>query len=644
MGPSLIRVCGARFFHPASTRGPVRRKRRWIPLPLLLTGLLLGLLPLPSVHAESTLQGFELRQFIPAPGLSTSYLSVRGADLAASPRLELTLSLDSAHDPLVAYNADGTKIGALVANQTITSLLGNLSLTPWLDLSFDLPMVVFQRGDALIVAEDTLLEQAGFGAGDVRITPRVALWRGVSPNAEHATWLAFQLGLVLPSGNQDWFQGDAGPQLVPALLLEHALKNGIRVAGNLGMTLRQSASFLNIAVANTLDFSAAGLIPLGGYWAVVPELSGHASLVGTGFGWEELPLELRAGVRYRLVPGRDRGEVLLQAGMGLGAVPGYGSPSVRGIFGMSYRPPEPCHKDLDQDGVLDIVDACPEMPEDLDQFEDWDGCPDGDNDQDGLLDAVDICQNEAEDKDSFEDEDGCPELDNDNDTVPDPKDKCPNKQEDVDGFEDNDGCPDLDNDADGIADGLDRCPHETEDPDEIQDLDGCPEKDADADGIPDPRDRCPLVPEVIDGVEDSDGCPDQASKPTPGERLTVTCKKIELKEQVFFETGSAEILPRSFPLLGELVRTIRANPWILKLQVEGHTDSRGSDTLNLSLSQRRAEAVKVYLISHGISPLQLTSVGFGETKPIASNTTEQGRARNRRVELIILETDAHCQP
>lgn len=594
--------------------------------------------------SASTQDGFELRQFIPAPGTSNGYLSVRGADVSASPRLELSLSLDMAQDPLLAHLSDGTELGPIVSLQANASLLGNIGVFPWLDVGFELPLTLAQTaGDITEELSPSLLE-AGFGAGDVRISARAALWQSMNPETERANWLAFQLGVSLPSGNQSWLQGEPGPRLMPLFLFEHATRVGIKLAANAGLTLRPEATFQNLDVGNSLDFGLASLLPVGGYLAIIPELAGHAMLTSTELGAEELPLEARAAIRYRFNMSHNSGQWLVQAGGGLGVIAGYGTPRLRGLVGLSYVPPDLTLKDQDQDGVLDVVDRCRDVAEDLDQFEDWDGCPELDNDQDFLPDTHDICQNEPEDKDGFEDEDGCPDPDNDNDKVADAQDKCPARLEDFDGFEDADGCPDLDNDADGIADKDDKCPTETEDPDEVQDTDGCPERDADADGVLDPRDRCPLAPETVNGFEDQDGCPEQSDKPAPSYRLTVTCKKIELKEQIFFETGSAEIMPKSFPLLDELARTIRSNPWILKLQVEGHTDDRGSDELNMTLSDRRAGSVKMYLNSKGVEPQRMQSVGYGKTRPVASNVTERGRSLNRRVEITILETDNKCQP
>lgn len=173
--------------------------------------------------------------------------------------------------------------------------------------------------------------------------------------------------------------------------------------------------------------------------------------------------------------------------------------------------------DMDQDGVKDQNDLCPAEKEDLDSFQDQDGCPDPDNDNDGILDLQDRCPNEPETFNGYADEDGCPEPDSDGDTVADVADACPEEQEDLDGFQDDDGCPDPDNDADGIPDGLDRCPNEAETFNGYNDEDGCPDQapeireedmDTDGDGIPNSKDRCPSLAEDKDGFQDDDGCPD----------------------------------------------------------------------------------------------------------------------------------------
>jgi hypothetical protein len=134
--------------------------------------------------------------------------------------------------------------------------------------------------------------------------------------------------------------------------------------------------------------------------------------------------------------------------------------------------------DPDHDWITGRNDKCPQDPEDIDSFEDLDGCPDPDNDMDGILDIDDFCPNVPEDKDGFKDEDGCPDAtgsDRDGDGIADDKDMCPDDPEDLDAFQDADGCPDPDNDGDGIMDVDDLCPNAPEDMDGMKDADGCPD-------------------------------------------------------------------------------------------------------------------------------------------------------------------------
>ena len=263
-----------------------------------------------------------------------------------------------------------------------------------------------------------------------------------------------------------------------------------------------------------------------------------------------------------------------------------------------------------------------------------------DTDNDGIADGTDKCAKDAEDMDGFEDEDGCPELDNDADGREDGVDKCPNDPEDDDGFMDNDGCPDNDNDKDGVNDTADRCPDQAETKNGFQDEDGCPDdkpvEDSDGDGFKDDVDRCPYDPEDKNDFEDEDGCPDDRLK---NARVVVTKEAIKINDVIYFDTGKATIQERSFDLLNELARVIAEHPELKKIRIEGHTDSVGNDLSNLKLSQARAESVKAYLSQHGIDGSRLDAAGFGEMRPIATNDTEDGRAKNRRVEFIIVDRD-----
>ena len=164
-------------------------------------------------------------------------------------------------------------------------------------------------------------------------------------------------------------------------------------------------------------------------------------------------------------------------------------------------------------------------------------------------------------------------------------DKCPDDPEDKDGFEDADGCPDPDNDKDGILDVDDLCPNDPEDKDGFEDKDGCPDPDNDKDRILDVNDKCPNEPETYNGVEDEDGCPDKG-------RVIVKRGKIEILDKIYFETDKADIKPVSFPLLDAIAATIKGNPQLQLLEIQGHADERGNDDYNLDLTDRRAASVR----------------------------------------------------
>ncbi len=310
----------------------------------------------------------------------------------------------------------------------------------------------------------------------------------------------------------------------------------------------------------------------------------------------------------------------------------FGAPAEREV-----APPS----DLDGDGVVDAKDACPDVsgsaatqgcPDtDSDAIADAEdachdvagiaamgGCPDTDGDQ--LTDAEDRCPSEAGDAKMQ----GCPDADADG--VADLDDACPSEAEDEDGFKDEDGCPEPDNDEDGIADADDRCPLEPELVNGFEDTDGCPEPDADADGIVDAQDKCPNEAETYNGNKDEDGCPDGK------ETVVVTAKEVKILEKIYFETGKAKIRKRSLPLLDIVAKVLEQNPQLTGLRVEGHTDDVGDAAENEALSQRRAEAVREYLISKGVDGQRLGAKGFGESQPLCLEMEAllENKRRNRR--------------
>lgn len=234
--------------------------------------------------------------------------------------------------------------------------------------------------------------------------------------------------------------------------------------------------------------------------------------------------------------------------------------------------PLPVVKDTDNDGIPDSEDACPTLA----GRRDMRGCPDRDND--GITDS----------------EDNCPE---------------------VAGLKQFNGCPDTD--GDGVPDSADECPRLPG----YSKYRGCPIPDTDKDGFNDEVDKCPTVPSAI-----NNGCPEIKAEDK---------KKIDMAAQgITFATGSAAILKPSFANLDKIVEILKSEPTYL-VDIEGHTDNVGTPEFNLELSQKRADACRDYLADHGIAAGRIKSTGYGDTRPVADNATEAGRAKNRRTEFRI---------
>ncbi|WP_394758495.1 thrombospondin type 3 repeat-containing protein [Flavobacterium sp.] len=258
-----------------------------------------------------------------------------------------------------------------------------------------------------------------------------------------------------------------------------------------------------------------------------------------------------------------------------------------------------CPLDKDNDGVYDYLDNCPDQagPQALN------GCPDADGD--GIADASDKCPNQA----GTIALNGCPDADNDG--VADIDDKCANTKSGT--KVDTKGCP-IDSDNDGVMDDMDRCP----DVAGVIALKGCP--DTDGDGIANLDDKCPNVK----GTAENKGCPEIAKADIV--RITYIGSKI------FFENNSDKLKVASLSQLDELSKILYKYEGA-NLTIAGHTDSVGADDFNMTLSQKRSESVRQYLIGKGISDARLISIGYGETQPVATNNTSLGKAKNRRVEL-----------
>jgi OOP family OmpA-OmpF porin len=242
------------------------------------------------------------------------------------------------------------------------------------------------------------------------------------------------------------------------------------------------------------------------------------------------------------------------------------------------------YPDSDGDGVPDHLDKCPDTPSGI------------------KVDAT-----------------GCP-LDSDGDGVPDHLDKCPNTPSGV--KVDANGCP-VDSDGDGVPDHEDDCPNT---PRGVKvDERGCP-LDSDGDGVPDHLDKCPDTPRGV--PVDEEGCPPQGIEAIDGEWV--------IRGRLLFDTNKWDLKPEALPILDQAVDYLQKNTqW--NVEIQGHTDSTGSMEWNMTLSERRAESVRDYMVTKGLDASRLTTVGFGPNEPMESNDTREGRAKNRRVDFRPIE-------
>ncbi len=256
--------------------------------------------------------------------------------------------------------------------------------------------------------------------------------------------------------------------------------------------------------------------------------------------------------------------------------------------------------DADGDGVMDSLDHCPDVYGKAYNY----GCPVNDSteidtDGDGIIDIEDECPQQY-----AKTENGCPipdENDTDGDGTPDSEDECP----EVAGPVERKGCP-LDTDGDGVLDIYDKCPEEV-------------------------------------GPSQNDGCPEAAAVPAVAPEKNADTVNISKEEAevlakatygVEFETASANLKEESKKILDEIAGILEKHPEA-KISIVGYTDSKGDDEYNLKLSKNRAKSCAQHLEKDGVHADRISWSGKGEADPIATNDTEEGRAKNRRVEFVV---------
>ncbi|MEO6954609.1 MAG: transporter [Polyangia bacterium] len=516
-----------------------------------------------------TTPSFSPQLFHPAPG-PDDYVSIESAKPLHHLQVAAGLTLDYARDPLsiLTYSSRtldpyGTKID--VQRRAISGEAWvALGLFERFQVALAIPMTMNESGqsfDGDYPPPDGVHVRppSGYALGDLRVQVKGLLY-----GKKRGFQLAISYWQGFPTGNDDKLGGDphrkgytGEPRVIGEWIADRwsaALQVGF--AWHAATTVYYSAG-----AGQSLTYgAAAGYDVVRGRLRLALELYGHHTFDSAIDYTAKSPLELDASARVFIGAGFS-----VLAGIGGGVLDGAGAPKPRVFVGLGWVKRR------------------------------------GDRDHDGIPDGIDRCPDVAEDLDGFEDDDGCPEYDNDRDSIRDTDDRCPDAAEDFDGWKDDDGCPDADNDGDGILDVNDQCPDEAEDKKPPYPHDGCPNPDHDDDGVSDSVDECPGVKEDVDGVDDQDGCPDFAGQ------VRVVDDQIVLKTPIALD-ASGHISMAGIATIDQLAVVLAARA-TTKLRIEGYWDTRGE--AGIASSQAIAEAVRRRLVERGVAADRLVAGGYG---------------------------------
>ena len=560
---------------------------------------LFSTLLLASANAEAQNAGFAVNRFEPSER-GSHWFVMESLDFRGMARPAFGVVGEYQYRPLAIYDKNGDVRSQVIGHQLTTHVGGSLVIAETLRFAVNMPIVPYVEGEQGRLDGVTYNPPASSPTvGDLRFGFDLKLFG----QGEDAIAAAIGAQAWVPTGDQASYQSDGTFRGAPRLLIAgspgiftYAVKAGVMLRAD------DAKNFANSPVGHDFIYGASAGVRLADRRLVIgPEAYGSTVLTEQTFKTRTTPFEILMGARYMCSCGLRFG-----AGAGPGITRGYGSPVVRVVGVIEWSPeieekkpepkpeppPPPKPADRDNDGILDSEDACPDVPGVRTDDPRTNGC--ADKDGDGIYDPLDACVDVPGLKSEDPKLNGCPDPDRDKDGVPNAEDACP----DVAGIKTSDpktnGCPDPDRDKDGIANEQDACPDEPGKPD------------------PDPK---------------KNGCP----------KAFVAQGQIKILDQVKFKTGSAQILPGkdSEEVLQAVLKVLQDHPEITKLRVEGHTDNTGSAKINTKLSADRAASVVKWLTNKGIAKERLTSQGFGPDKPIDSNTTEEGRRNNRRVEFHI---------
>lgn len=566
--------------------------------------------------------GFALQRFTPSFA-GDRFFGVSSPYASGELGFHVGILADYASNPLLVSRVKGiTDPTGVVTDQMHLHLNATFALFDRLAVNVDAPAALLNGGDDPVYRGTAFASPDGAAWGDLRIGLRARLF-GEERDP-------FQIGvqgfLWTPTGKRDAFTGDEEVRGMPQLVLG-GFHDRFVWSFNAGAHLRPATTYNNVDIGHSVELGAALGLRLGDErrFQVGPEVT-------VGFAAENASrrnthAEVMLGAKYRFLGRMEAG-----VAAGTGVTPGYGTPDARFIAGLTYTPERypapPPPADTDKDGVTDDKDQCPQAAAGDRPHPKKPGCPEPpDTDKDGAYDEEDACPAVAGVASEDPKKNGCP-ADTDGDGLADAEDACPDKPQGEAPDPKNPGCPaPPDTDGDGVFDRDDACPTIKGLASADATQNGCP-GDSDGDGVRDDLDACPEIRGAKDADPAKNGCP---------KIVRFKGTEIVILQQVQFATGTARLTGNSDEILTEVANVLKERGEITKLEVQGHTDDKGNKAGNKALSQARAEAVMKAIVAKGVAAERLSAKGYGQEEPIADNATEEGRAKNRRVQFKVLE-------
>lgn len=368
--------------------------------------LALRLAAAPWSASAQQLDGFRLGHGVPGPGTSDTLTGT----LPGSPGSlgwSAQLWTEYARSPLLGTDVDGRQVD-IVRDQLQLRMSGAFGVHDRVRLLIDAPLTLVQTGDA------TRFEPPrSFGMGDTSLG---IAWFAYGEH-EHGAQLGVTVTAVLPTGSTRALAGDGGLGARAETQLAYQTER-LRAFTAAGINVRPTRHYGDLDIGSEFQFRGGVVVPAGTRLSFLVEATALTTL-RRAFASGNTAIEMFAGARTRLGP-----HFHLTAAIGAGLTQAPATPALHALFAIGWNMPtnaavEPAEdaparpagttSDADRDGIVDADDACPAIPEDLDGFDDADGCPDNDNDGDGLPDERDECPSDPETFNDFNDQDGCPD-------------------------------------------------------------------------------------------------------------------------------------------------------------------------------------------------------------------------------------------